>query len=92
VELFLELAEALICFIEPTSPESSTDQDCHAFRRRHKSAVQRSVSSDVSNCSALLSKNIRIAFKAINLAEVVILLIFILEVPISILCWDRNSL
>ena len=40
-----------MCFLylEPVTPEGNLDQEGHASRRRHKSAVQRSVSSDVSS-------------------------------------------
>jgi hypothetical protein len=90
--LLLVLADVLVPFLELISPESNTDQDVHASRRRHKSAVQRSVSSDVSNCSALLSKNIMIAFKPRKVGGMVILLICILELPGSDVSWDSDCL
>jgi hypothetical protein len=74
------------------SPESSADQDCHALRRRHKSAVQRSVTADVSDCSELSSKNIPISFEARKLAEVAVLLICILEATGSDLGSDGDRL
>ncbi|PSN43169.1 hypothetical protein C0J52_09893 [Blattella germanica] len=42
---------------EPVTPEGNLDQEGHASRRRHKSAVQRSVSSDVTPLAVNTSKD-----------------------------------
>lgn len=42
---------------DPMSPEGNVDQDSHASRRLHKSAVQRSISSDVTSLSINTSKD-----------------------------------
>ena len=40
------------------TPEGNVDQDSHASPRRHKSAVQRSVSTDVSKQGEAIKKTV----------------------------------